>query len=287
VARLLESFGHEVIVADPNYAPMYGERSRKVKTDLRDARVLARACATRNYRPAHRLSEQQRQVRTTLHIRRAAVGMRARIIVVTRALLRRDGYRVSLGAVDTFADRVQKLDLPSSLREQLAPVFAILSVLQEQIAGCDAVLKRWVEESPVLRRLCTAPGVGPVTAVTYVAVLDTPERFSGPHQVEAFLGLVPGEWSSGEKQRRGRLTKRGDQALRALLVEAAWRIQRSTNPKAAPLRQWAERIQTRRGKRVATAALARKLAGFLYAMWRDERDFDFLRAAGPLPASKH
>jgi transposase len=202
-------------------------------------------------------------------------------VVVTRALLRRDGYRVTLGAVDTFTERVKKLELPSPLLEQLGPVFATLAVLQQQIAECDALLDQWVRESPVLRRLCTAPGVGPVTAVSYVSILDTTERFSGPHQVEAYLGLVPSEWSSGEKLRRGRLTKRGDVQTRALLVEAAWRILRSPNPRAQPLRQWAERIQARRGKRIAIVALARKLAGLLYAMWRDERDYEPIRAPGP------
>jgi transposase len=286
VARLLESLGHEALVADPNYAPMYGERRRRVKTDRRDARLLAQACDTGNYRLAHRLSEEQRQVRAALHVRTMLVRTRVRAVSVTRALLRRDGYRVTLGGVASFVERVRKLELPDSLLRHLDSVFGLLEVLQEQIAGYDQLLARRVKESEALRRLCTAPGVGPVTAVTFVSILDGPERFAGPHQVEAYLGLIPCEWSSGERKRRGQLTKSGNQQMRALLVEAAWRILRSKEAKAQPLRRWAERVQARRGKTVGAVALARKLAGILFAMWRDGRDFDLTRPARLAPGSK-
>ena len=114
------------------------------------------------------------------------------------------------------------------------------------------------------------PQIGPVTAVSFVATLDDAGRFRGAHQVEAYVGLVPREWSSGETQRRGRITKAGNARIRWLLVEAAWRV--ATNkkrPETEALRNWADRIARRRGKRVAMVALARKLSGILYAMWRD------------------
>lgn len=113
------------------------------------------------------------------------------------------------------------------------------------------------------------PGIGPVTALAYVASLDDVTRFASAHQVAAYLGLVPSEHSSGERQHRGRITKRGNPRVRWLLVEAGWRILRSRDPEAAALRAWAERIATRRGKRIAVVALARRLAGILFAMWRD------------------
>src|SRR6266852_5636510 len=75
VARLLEELGHEVIVADPNYAPMYAQRSRRVKTDRRDARALAEACRLGAYRPAHRTSEEQRHVRAILTVRESLVRL--------------------------------------------------------------------------------------------------------------------------------------------------------------------------------------------------------------------
>ena len=107
VARCLEALGHEVIVADPNFAPMYATRTRKVKTDRRDARALAEACLLGAYRPAHRLSDPQRHVRGRLGVRDALVHTRTRYISVIRALLRQHGYRVPSGSAGTFIDRVQ------------------------------------------------------------------------------------------------------------------------------------------------------------------------------------
>ena len=71
VAQHLETFGHEVIVADPNYAPMYGHRTRRVKTDLRDVAALTEACMHGIYRPVHRRSERQRTVQQQLNVRDA------------------------------------------------------------------------------------------------------------------------------------------------------------------------------------------------------------------------
>ena len=101
VARCVESLGHEVIVADPNFAPMYARRSRKVKTDRRDARALAEACRLGAYRPAHRASDEQRHVRGHLAAREALVRTRAKFICVVRSLLRREGLRVRSGGATT------------------------------------------------------------------------------------------------------------------------------------------------------------------------------------------
>ena len=100
VARCLEGLGHEVIVADPNFAPMYAARSRKIQTDRRDARALAEACRLGAYRPAHRLSDVQRHVRGRLTVRDALVRTRTGYISVIRALLRQHGWRVPSGSAE-------------------------------------------------------------------------------------------------------------------------------------------------------------------------------------------
>jgi transposase len=127
------------------------------------------------------------------------------------------------------------------------------------------------------------PSVGPVTALAFVAALDDVTRFQSAHQVQAYLGLVPSEYSSGDRRARGRITKRGDARMRWLLVEAAWRVLRSANPALAPLKAWANGIAARRGKRIATVALARRIAGILYAMWRDDAPY---HATTPAHASQ-
>ena len=118
---------------------MYATRSRKVKTDRRDARALAEACLLGAYRPAHRLSDPQRHVRGRLGVRDALVHTRTRYISVIRALLRQQGYRVPSGSADSFIDRVRDLPLPGRLRSVVAPRLAVLCPLNQQLAYSDGV----------------------------------------------------------------------------------------------------------------------------------------------------
>ena len=274
VARCLETLGHEVIVADPNYAPMYAHRSRRIKTDRRDARALAEACRIRAYRKAHRAADDRRHIRGRLAVREALVQTRTKYISLARALLRREGLRVRPGTSSSFVERVGELEIPKPLQREIAPILKLMKPPNRQIELATKDVDKIAHQDPTVRRLCTAPGVGSITAASFAAVIDTPERFKGAHQVEAYLGLVPRESSSGEKQRKGRITKAGDRRTRSLLVEAAWALLRTRRPAVAPLRAWTERLAARRGRRVAVVALARKLAGILYAMMRDETEFN-------------
>ncbi len=138
VARCLEELGHEVIVADPNFAPMYATRSRRVKTDRRDAQALMDACRLGAYRPAHRTSEAQRQVRALLVVRDHLVRTRVREIQVMRALTRREGLRVRSGEAASFGQRLSEVKLPVWLDRLLAPV----------VAGRDRIRSRPPVERP-------------------------------------------------------------------------------------------------------------------------------------------
>lgn len=281
VARYLESLGHEVIVADPNFAPMYATRSRRTKTDRRDARTLMEACRLGAYRPAHRLSDARRHVRAELAVREALVRTRTRYIALAKALVRRDGLRVPASESHLVAQRIAALELSDRLAAELRPLFEILAPLNEQIAAADRRITALSREDPAVTLLTTAPSIGPITATAIVATIDDVTRFRSAHQFEAFLGVVPGERSSGEKRRIGRITKAGNARARYLLVEAGWRILRAKDTETDALRAWALGIAARRGKRVAVVALARRLAGILYAMWRDQRPYDATRLRPP------
>lgn len=277
VARSLEAIGHEVIVADPNYAPMYARRQRKVKTNRRDARALAEACRLGAYRPAHRTSDAQRRVRARIAVREALVRTRSRYVVLLGSLLRQEGLSLPAGGTETFLARLQTLTLPEPLQQAIAAMLPVLETLQAQIREADRQLEALSRRDPRVRRLRTAPGIGPVTAATFVATVDRVDRFAGPHQLEAYLGLVPREDSTGEHHKRGPITKAGNTRLRWLLIEAAWSIVNSPKHETAQLRAWTLRIATRRGRPRAVVALARRLAGILYAMMRDESVFDASR----------
>ena len=274
VARYLEELGHEVIVADPNFAAMYATRSRRVKTDRRDAATLADACRLGAYRAAHRTSEPQRKVRAELALRESLVRTRTKWIALTGALLRREGVRVRSGNADHFVKRVGETAMPEDLRMRITPLVTLLVELQQELRAADARIAVIVAGNPVIQRLCTVPGVGPVTATAFVATIDDVQRFAGPHQLESYLGLVPSEKSSGERQHKGRITKAGNSRVRWLLVEAAWSVLLSRRETTEELRRWAQRIALRGGMKVAIVALARRLAGILYAMWRDGTTFE-------------
>jgi transposase len=197
-----------------------------------------------------------------------------------RGWLRTEHRTVSRGAANTFAQRVRKLyqqksatALPTHVERQLAAIDS----LTEQIVAADQELADAAQADPACERMMTTPGVGPVTAIRFRAALDEISRFDGAHAVQSYIGLVPGERSSGERQRRTAITKAGPSALRWVLVQAAWSVLRTR--KSDPLGLWAQQIALRRGRWIAVVALARKLAGVLYAIWRDGTTYQSQRTA--------
>ena len=277
VAQALEAAGHEVIVADPNFAPMYGERDRKVKTDRRDVAALVEANRRGWYRPAHRASAEQRARRQVLRTRRQLVQMRTGAISVIRALLRQSGFRVASGTSDTVVTRVGRLPLPAPLAATLAPLLRTVTHLHTEVHALDAALQQIAARDPIVQRLQSVPGSGPVVAVTFRAFVDDVRRFGSAAQLSAAIGLVPREDSSADRRHRGHVTKAGPSDLRSVLVQAAWVHWRSC--RRSPLRAWVDHVAARRGKRIAVVGLARRLSRILFAIWRDETVFEYGRVA--------
>jgi transposase len=274
VAQHLEGLGHEVLVADPNYLPMYGSRSRKVKTDKRDVAALALACRRGIYRAAHRASAAARTLRQTMRVRRQLVQMRSGLISLLRSVLRQEGMRLPSGSAARVLQRLDRLTVPAGVTTVLAPIRELLEQLTTTLTAADETVEARATQDPVAQRLMTAPGVGPVLALTFQAVLDDPARFGGEAgRASAFVGLVPSEDSSAERQHKGHITKCGPGDLRALLVQSSWVIWRGRSAAGADLRTWAHTLAARRGRRIAIVALARRLTRVLYAMWRDRTDF--------------
>ena len=272
VAQALEGAAHEVIVADPNYAPMYGEIRRKVKTDRRDVAALAEANRRSWYRATHRVSGAQRARRQVLRSRRQLVQMRSGTIALIRSLLRQEGYRLPPSSSERVPARLATLALPARLRDTVAPLTRMVETLTTELAGMEERLATRATADPIVQRLQTVPGVGRVVALTFRAFIDDVGRFPTAGQVSAAIGLVPREDSSAERRHRGHITKAGPRELRSLLVQAAWACWRSKA--SGTLRAWVERLAGRRGKRIAVVALARRLSRILFAVWRDQSVFD-------------
>jgi transposase len=273
VAQHLEQLGHEVIVADPTYGPMYGHRSRRIKTDRRDVAALAEACQHGTYRPAHRRSARQRDIQGRLNVRRELTQARTRAISLARSITRAAGLRIASGRTETFLTRLAALDLPAEMQTTLVPLRRVLETLDDELAVADEQFAALVADDPVVRRLTTLPAIGPITASAFIAALDVPSRFDGPAQVTSYLGLVPREHSSGDTQHRGRVLRSAHPYVQSLLVQAAWRVWRASDPRTEAFRTWARAIARRRGTKVAIVALARRLARTLFAMWRDQAEY--------------
>src|SRR5262249_12254590 len=139
----------------------------------------------------HPRSGRQRTVQWHLNIRHGLVNARTRTIAVARAITRGAGYRIAGGATETFVTRLAALDLPTAMRESLAPVHQVMEVLDEELAKADAHFAALTADDPVVKRLTTCPRIGPITAAAFVAALDDVRRFDGRRgagQVTSYLG---------------------------------------------------------------------------------------------------
>ena len=279
VADAARKLGHETRVVPATLVKTLGVGARRLKTDLRDARALSEVSSRIDLPSVHIPRTESRDRKTMCGMREALIGARTKIINTVRGWLRSRGRRIERGGKASLRKRVEAAwegQLPSYVDRQLK----LIEVLNTQIAEADAEVKSWATADETCTRLMTVPGVGPLTALRFVAALDDVARFESAHQVESYLGLVPGESSSSERQQRLSITKAGPRALRWVLVQAAWALHlRCRRPEAIPLQLWAHRIEQRRGRRTAIIALARKLAGILFALWRDGSVYEGSRGA--------
>jgi transposase len=253
--------------------------ARRTKTDRRDAQTLSEVSCRIDLPSVHIPSSMSRERKSESGMREILLNSRTMVINSVRGWLRGQARRVSSGRAETFSTRVRSAlgaEIPSFVERQLR----VLDALKTEIESADEVMRATAEADDTCRRLMTVPGIGPVTAIRFVAAVDQVGRFSSAHQVESYLGLVPGESSSSERQHRLGITKAGPSALRRTLVQAAWSLRiRCKKPNAIPLQLWAHRVELRRGKQIATVAMARKLAGIMYAIWRDGTVYEGSRGA--------
>jgi transposase len=272
--RKLREWGHEPVVIDTTRARKLGIGQHGRKTDRIDAEVLARAVEAKLVPRAHVLSEHRQQLRFQMSVRRALVETRAQFTTTVRGLARAHGVRLPSASPYGFAAAMRDVELGEALRVLVRPLLDVIAQTDALIAEADAKLEFLAEREPVTQLLKTAPGVGTVVAASFIAVVDDAKRFRKAHEVESYLGLVPSEETSG-KRRLGAITKKGNSYTRSLLVQSAWAILRSKGED--PLALWGRAIAMKRTKRVAAIALARRLVGVLWAMWRDGTVYEAAR----------
>lgn len=270
VKELLESCGHEVIVANPRQiALIYGNRKKTDKADAENLARLGRLDPTLLHPVQLRGSDAQEDL-VLMRTRDLLVSQRTELINHTRSLCR--GFGSPLRSCDAaYFHRKVKDQIPAPLAPALEPALQQIENLSGQIRDFDKLLERLAKEKyHETENLMQIPGVGVLTAMAYVLTLGDPKRFNKSRQVGAYVGLVPRLDNSSDHNPQLRITKAGDTYLRRLLVQAAHYIL-GPHGQDCDLRQHGRRICPEDGnkgaKKRAVIAVARKLAVLLHHLW--------------------
>jgi transposase len=276
VSRLLHQLGHEVIVANPS--AMFARAPRRRRNDRLDARFLARqgrADVELLYPLTHRSADAQRDL-ASLRARDQLVGVRTKLINHVRGAVKSSGARLSRCSAEAFPKRAAR-ELPADLAPALTPLLELIADLTRRIRQADTQLAALIRERhPVAARLQQPAGVGPLTALAFVLLVEDPRRFHKSRDVGAYFGLVPRLDDSGTSEPQLRISKAGDEFGRRLLVSAAQYILGPFGPEC-DLRRYGAAIAQRGGKNAkkrAVVAVARKLAVVLHRLWISGTPYD-------------
>ena len=277
MSRLLTEQGHEVLVANPRAIHRRGED----KSDAIDAESLARwgRSDPRLLRPVQHRSEDAQIDLAFLRARDRLMATRTKLINHVRGAVKSMGARIPKCSAEVFHTRAE-LYVPRRLRPALQPVLQTIAGLTRTLREYERTLVRHCRDRyPDTARLTQVKGVGPVTALAFVLVLEDPHRFRSSRSVGAFVGLKPRQHESGDGQPQLRISKRGDELLRKLLVQCGHYLLGPLGPDC-DLRQWGLKLAARggkKGKKRASVAVARKLAVLLHTLWISGAVYEPLR----------
>lgn len=285
VALHLEQMGLVPIVGDPNYALMYASRRANCKNDREDARALAVACKNGHYKQVHIRSAESRQILGALGSRDVILGQRTALVNRVRAIFFDAGKMLPSCVAEEFRVRVKEFGVPRDLECSVRPLLNLLAGQEDALNESDKMLAAFAEKHEIAKLLQTVPGVKVITSLAFIATIDTVERFPTAHKVESYIGLAPRVHESARPNDNRSISKMGSVFLRSVLANSAWAFLRSNDPRTEPIKAWAERLLTRKERKVVAIALARRLAGILFAMWRDKKPFE-IREYRPQPPVK-
>ena len=254
-------------------------KAMPVKTDRKDARGIAQLMRLGWFRPVHCKSVPAQETRALLTARKLLQTKCLDVEMGLRGVLRGFGLKVGPTTARSFAARVRELvEGHPALTAVAQALLAAREALGAQLRGLEKRLRDQARDDDRARLLMTAPGVGVIVALTFVAAVDDPGRFRSSRAVGAHFGLTPRRYQSGETDVTGRISKTGDAGVRTALYEAA-NIILTRSVKGSALKSWAARLAGRAGMRKAKVALARKLGVVLHRMLADGKPFIAERAA--------
>jgi transposase len=270
-ARRFEALGHTVRLMAPKFVVPYRLSGKRGKNDAADAAAICEAVQRPNMRFVPVKSIEQ-QGRLMVHrARQGFVEQRTATLNRIRGLLAELGIVLPLKAATVRREAAAALEgLPGWANTVVGDLLSEVGRLDERIAQYDRHIAQMAREDERSRRLQQLPGVGETTATALVAMIGNGHEFKSGRQLSAWLGLVPGQYSSGGKTRLGRITKAGDAYLRSLLVMGARSVlsaaKGKSDGKSDGLSRWAVQLEQRRGYWRAVVAIAAKNARMAWAV---------------------
>ena len=281
-ARELTALGHDVRIMPASYVKAYVRRG---KSDAVDAAAICEAVTRPSMRFVPIKSEEQ-QAALMLHKARDLL-MRQQIMLVNAlrahmaelGMVAPQGRRRVEDIIAVIEDEEDE-SIPALARAALRPLVAQLRAAERSTSALDDESMGWHKGNEASQRLATIPGVGVLTASAIAATVPDPSFFRSGREFSAWLGLVPRQNSSGEKERLGRISKQGNQYIRRLLVLGATSMLRYARARTAPGADWVNRLLERRPPRLVTVAMANKTARIAWALMAKGETYRAPAAAG-------
>ena len=250
-------------------------KSRRIKTDKNDAQALAEMLRAGWFTAVHVKTADSHRIKTLLGARDQLVKVKRSLGNQVRGLLRPFGIRLpSRVGTKKFAEAAhQATQNDAIMHASIKALLEALVSIDAQVGRLDAELRELAGHSEVAWRLMSVPGIGPVTAMAYIAAIEDPNRFKRTRDIGAYLGLTAKRYQSGETDVRLGISKQGDSMARHYLYEAA-NVLLTTVKKRFALRSWGLQLMKKVGPKRARVAVARKLAVLMGRMWKDGTHFE-------------
>jgi transposase len=288
VALLARKDAHVVRVVPTSTVRALNVGARGIKTDKRDARNLAEASFhLRDKLPSvHVRGDEIAAMQDLINCRASLIQARTAAINFARSFLRKALIQRPRCTPENFCETIGPLITPEDdPHGVIAAQLVVIETINEQIALLDERIASLAKQNEKAKRLQKISGVGPIVALAFLIAIDDPKRFASASHVASYVGLAPGENTTGGRVRRTGVIAAGQRQLRALLVQAA-HSKLNGRKNLDPLVLWARELARTKERKLVVCALARRLAVVMWAMLRDDAPYDPSRTRGRPPRAK-
>ena len=269
-ARKFEALGHQVKVISPQYVKPF---VRRQKNDGNDAEAICTAARQPHIPFVPKKTVEQQDIQALHRARQRMVNHRTAVVSQIRGLLLDRGFAIAKSitrARRLVPDILAQFDneLTPMARDAISELYDLFRDLDRRIASFDKKIEQVFRNSETCQRIAKIKGVGPKTATAIVAAIGDGAEFKNGRHFAAWVGLVPRQFSSGDRKVLMGISKRGNQHLRSLLVHGARAVVRTAPNKTDRNNQWVNQLRERRGFNRATVAVANKNTRIIWAVLR-------------------